>query len=91
VATNYTTGLEARFMGEVAHAVAGMETEKINRILDNLVAMYEKNYKQAPKGLPYQDCYDVKKIVPTREYLAVYDEAVKIMQGLGVHYRNWKK
>lgn len=89
VATNYTTGMEARMMAEVARAVAGMETEKVNEILDKLVALYEKNYKSAPKGKPFEECYDVIKLVPTQEYLDVYDEAVKILTDLGLDY--WSK
>ncbi|KFD41413.1 methyltransferase [Peptococcaceae bacterium SCADC1_2_3] len=89
VATNYTTGLEARMMAEAAYAVAGMETARVNEILDKLVAIYEKDYKNPPKGKPFQECYDVVKLVPTQEYLDVYDEAVKIMTGLGLTY--WTK
>lgn len=89
VATNYTTGLEARMMAEAARAVAGMETTKVNEILDKLVAVYEKDYKNAPKGKPFEECYDVLKLVPTQEYLDVYDEAVKILTGLGLTY--WTK
>jgi len=89
VATNYTTGLEARMMAEAAYAVAGMETAKVNEILDKLVSIYEKDYKNAPKGKPFEECYDVVKLVPTQEYLDVYDEAVKILTGLGLTY--WTK
>lgn len=89
VATNYTTGLEARMMAEAARAAAGMETAKVNEILDNLVAIYEKDYKTAPKGKPFEECYDMVKLVPTQEYLDVYDEAVKILTGLGLTY--WTK
>ncbi|SDF58513.1 hypothetical protein SPACI_001380 [Sporomusa acidovorans DSM 3132] len=89
VATNYTTGLEARMMAEAAWAVAGMETTKVNEVLDKLIATYEKNYKTAPKGKPFEECYDVVKLVPTQEYLDVYDEAVKILTSLGLDY--WTK
>jgi methylamine--corrinoid protein Co-methyltransferase len=89
VATNYTTGLEARMMAEAARAAAGMETAKVNEILDNLVAIYEKDYKTAPKGKPFEECYDMVKLVPAQEYLDVYDEAVKILTGLGLTY--WTK
>jgi len=89
VATNYTTGLEARMMAEAAYAVAGMETTKVNEILDKLVAIYEKDYKNPPKGKPFEECYDVVNLVPTQEYLDVYDEAVKILTGLGLTY--WTK
>lgn len=89
VATNYTTGLEARMMAEAARAVAGMETEKVNEILDKLVALYEKDYKTAPKGKPFEECYDVLKLVPTQEYLDIYDQAVKLLTDLGLTY--WTK
>ena len=89
VATNYTTGMEARMMAEVAHAVAGMEIEKVNEILDKLIAMYEKNYKTAPKGKSFEECYDIVKLEPTQEYRDVYAEAVKILTKLGLDY--WTK
>lgn len=89
VATNYTTGMEARFMGECAHAVAGLPSEQINELLNKLIGMYEKNYKTAPKGKPYQECYDTIKLEPTQEYIDVYHEAVKIMTDLGLDY--WTK
>jgi methylamine--corrinoid protein Co-methyltransferase len=87
VATDYTTPMEARFMAEAARAVAGMDTDKVNHILDKLVESYEKNYKTAPKGKTFQECYDVVKLVPTREYLEVYHEAVRFMKSLGL--TNW--
>lgn len=89
VATNYTTGLEARMMAEAAHAVAGMPTEAVNILLDKLIALYEKDYKTAPKGKPFEECYDTVRLVPTQEYLDVYDQAVEILTGLGLEY--WKK
>ena len=88
VRTNYHTGMEARMMAEAAHAAAGMETAKVNGILDKLVASYEQNYKTAPLGKPFQECYDVVRIQPTQEYLDVYDEAVKQLTALGLDY--WK-
>jgi methylamine--corrinoid protein Co-methyltransferase len=89
VITNKTTGMEARFMGESSHAVAGMPIPQVNEILDNLVASYEGDYKTAPEGKPYEECYDTVKVVPSDEYLEVYDEAVQAMKDLGVCYKNW--
>ena len=86
VATNYTTAMEARFMGEVAYAVAGMETEKVNRLLDELVGMYETQYKTAPKGKTFNQCYDLLKLEPTDEYMQVYREAWGILNKLGLKY-----
>ncbi|MBS4026539.1 MAG: monomethylamine:corrinoid methyltransferase, partial [Clostridia bacterium] len=84
VATNYTTAMEARFMAEVARAAAGMELDKINTMLDKLVGMYEKDYKNAPKGKTFVECYDIVKLTPTDEYLQVYQEAAQILRELGL-------
>jgi methylamine--corrinoid protein Co-methyltransferase len=89
VKVDKTTGLEARFMGEVSHAVAGMPLDQINEILDALVAKYEGDFLTADEGKTYAECYDTEKVVPTEEYLAVYDEAVAIMKELGVCYKLW--
>lgn len=89
VKTNYHTGMEARMMAEAARAVAGMETSKVNPILDKLVASYENDYKDAPLGKPFEECYDTVRILPTQEYLDVYAEAVKILTNLGLDY--WSK
>jgi Monomethylamine methyltransferase MtmB. len=88
VVTDLFTAMEARFMGEAAHAVAGMDLHEVNILLDKLVSMYEKDYKTAPAGKTFQECYDVKKLVPSEEYIQVYDEAVKIMTDLGLTYWN---
>ena len=55
VVTDKTTGMEARMMGEVARATAGVEISEINKILDKLVALYEKNYASAPAGKTFQE------------------------------------
>ncbi len=88
VATDLFTAMEARFMGEVAYAVAGMDLHDVNILLDKLVSLYEKDYKTAPVGKTFQECYDTKALVPTEEYVKIYDEAVKIMTDLGLTYWN---
>lgn len=89
VATNYTTGVEARMMAEAAHAAAGMETSRVNGILNKLVSLYEKDYKTAPKGKPFEECYDIVNLVPSQEYMEIYDQAVQILTDLGLDY--WEK
>ena len=78
-------------MGEAAYAVAGKDIGEINILLDKLVAMYEDHYKDAPRGKKFQECYDVKTLTPTDEYIKVYEEAVKILTDLGLTYWTDKK
>jgi len=84
VVTDKTTGMEARMMGEVARATAGVEISEVNKILDKLVALYEKNFASAPAGKTFQECYDVKTATPTGEYIQVYDGARKKLEELGL-------
>ncbi|MDW5555143.1 monomethylamine:corrinoid methyltransferase, partial [Methanosarcina sp.] len=49
-----------------------------------LVALYEKNYASAPAGKTFQECYDVKTVTPTDEYMQVYDGARKKLEELGL-------
>jgi methylamine--corrinoid protein Co-methyltransferase len=84
VTQDYTTGMEARIMGEASIAVAGMKIPEVNMILDRLVASYEKNYAKAPEGKSFRECYDVNKVLPTKEYIEIYGKAVSSLQAFGV-------
>jgi methylamine--corrinoid protein Co-methyltransferase len=87
VARDYTTAMEARFMAYAARAVAGVETEKVNVMLDKLVSLYEDKFRGAPKGKTFQECYDVSKLMPTDEHFEVLDQAIKTMEGIGFEFR----
>ena len=84
VVQDKTTGMEARIMGNAAAATAGMKVEEVNEILAKLVPTYEAHYTDAPAGKTFQECYDVKTVRPTKEYLEVYDKAVKTLQDFGL-------
>lgn len=86
VTTNCNTPMEARFMAQAARATAGEDLVKINKILDELIALYEKDYKTAPQGKIFDDCYDLTTLMPTDEYVKVYDEAVAIIEKLGLDF-----
>jgi methylamine---corrinoid protein Co-methyltransferase len=87
VVIDKTTGMEARVMGEAAMATAGMKISKVNEILENLISSYEKNYNKAPAGKRFQECYEVKTVKPTEEYLKVYDSAKTTLRNLGLNMK----
>lgn len=84
VAENYTTGIEARVMGEVAMATCKMDVAKANEVINAVLATHEKNYKTAPKGKKFEECYDPVKILPTDEHLKVYENAMKKLEECGL-------
>lgn len=87
VVQDKTTGMEARVMGEAARSAAGMNVAELNKMLLPIVADYEKLYTNAPAGKTFQECYDVKSIKPTAEYLEVYDKAVKRLNQYGFEFK----
>ncbi|SDG08921.1 monomethylamine:corrinoid methyltransferase [Methanolobus vulcani] len=86
VVQDKTTGMEARMMGEVARATAGMNIEDVNKVLDLLVSSYEGNYANAPAGKTFQECYDVATVTPTDEYMKVYDDARRKLEEFGLSF-----
>lgn len=84
VVKDKTTGLEARMLGEAATAAAGVEVSEINNIINNIVSIYEKDFAHPPAGKRFQDCYDMKEVVPTTEYLRVYEKATNTLRKCGL-------
>ena len=88
VVQDKTTGMEARIMGVASEATCGMKISDVNEILNKLVPSYECNYTNAPAGKTFQECYDVKTVKPTKEYLEVYDKAVAQLKDFGLDIKH---
>jgi len=89
---DYTTPIEARMMAYAARAVAGLDVEKVNYLLDKLVTHYEgtgekRNFNFAPLGKTFQECYDVVTLEPTDEHLQVLGQAMKTMEKIGFEFK----
>ena len=50
VLEDYTTGMEARILGEVCMAAAGMDVGEANDLIHRLVRRYERKFLSAPVG-----------------------------------------
>ena len=88
VVQDKTTGMEARIMGNAALATCGMKISDVNDVLNKLIPMYEAHYTDAPAGKTFQECYDVKTVKPTQEYLEVYDKAVATLRDIGLDIKH---
>jgi len=84
VLEDYTTGMEARMLGEVATLAAGMSVDEVNRMVHKIVRGYERRYLTAPQGRTFQECYNVKTVLPTKEHLKIYDSACDTLRLLGL-------
>ena len=85
---NRATPLEARLGVEVGHAVArqGMTREQANEVALKLLAQYEDQAADAPKGSEYQECYDVARAVPTQEHYDMYRKIKDELAQMGIEF-----
>ncbi len=76
------TGLEARFMGEVAHATvnARIKREDANEIVKYYINKYASKLSNPDPGKSYYELYDAEKVVPKKEWLELYEQAKKEME-----------
>ncbi len=83
---NNVSPLMARLFAEVAHAAAGMTRAQAASIVEVLYEKYKDkiSLEEAPKGLPFEQLYDVDTLKPTPEHQAVYDEVKNELIRLGV-------
>jgi len=79
------SGLEARLMGEVGHACAGMSREQAGHIVGQLVASYADRLGSTEvKGKRFDQVYDLHSLQPTAEWLGMYDEVKQELAGMGM-------
>jgi methylamine--corrinoid protein Co-methyltransferase len=86
--TDYFTGFDARFMGEVAHASVSMKMNDANEMIKELLSKYEDRIENPPLGKRFQECYDVKTVTPSKEYLDLYTRVKKELEDMGLEFRH---
>lgn len=87
VEVDHFTPMEPRWASEVAHGVVGMSRSQGNEIVKKLLAKYEENIPNAPKGKTYEQCWDMKTKQPIREYRQFYQKIKAELAELGVRFK----
>jgi methylamine--corrinoid protein Co-methyltransferase len=84
-----SSGMEARIGAETAYLIAGqgISRKKANEIVSKILGEYESSIPQAPQGKRFDECYDLKTVRPTQEYLDVYDRVKEQLTKFGLEYR----
>jgi methylamine--corrinoid protein Co-methyltransferase len=84
----HCSGLEARWMAEVALAVhqRKMTLEEANAWVLRLIEKYENVFSQegGNPGKPFDQVYDLKTMRPTAEWQALYDQVKTELKGEGL-------
>jgi len=78
-------GLFGRWVCEVADAVAGINLSNAYDLLNILVSKIDTT--QAPSGKKFQECYDLKTLSPSKEYLDLYNKVKREIEDLGIAFK----
>ncbi len=77
--TAHVSGLEARFMAEVAQAATHLTRKEADPIVKKLVAKFETSQKEMRIGKPFNEVYDVETVQPLPEWQKLYEEVCQEM------------
>ena len=83
-----SSGMEARIGAETGHLIArrGITRESANEIVMKILGKYESKIPDAPQGKRFDECYDLKTVRPTQEYLDVYERCKEGLAKIGLEY-----
>lgn len=81
----HCSGLEARFMAQVAHAARGLTRSEADRMVRSLAARYRDSLSDPPIGLPFERVYDIDSVRPFPHWQAMYARACTEMRELGLN------
>jgi methylamine--corrinoid protein Co-methyltransferase len=86
---SHCSGMEPRIHAEVGHVAArsGITRKDASRIVASLLDLYEKEIKNAPKGKSFRECYDIRTVKPTDEYVRLWEKAKKRLEDLGLDFK----
>lgn len=82
------TGLEARWMGEVGHAVAelGLNLREANAIINQLLDLYEPVFQldTGNPGVRFDQAYDLNTLQPLPAWQEMYDKVKITVRDMGL-------
>jgi methylamine--corrinoid protein Co-methyltransferase len=81
---NHTSGLECKFGAEVAKASAGIKRSDANEIVKQIIPKFEGKLMHAPKGKTFTECFDLRTLKPTEEWLTIYEKVWNDLIDLGI-------
>jgi hypothetical protein len=83
-----TTPMEARMACETGLAAVNSKLKRsdVNEIVKKVLPKYENRLDKAPLGKTFPECYDVKTVTPTKEYVELYRRIRKEFEDLGLTY-----
>ncbi len=81
---DYCSGLEAQFAHEICRGLGGMKRYDANVLVKELLKRYESKIQEAPLGRKFQQCYDIKTVVPRKDYVDLHVKVRKSLVDIGL-------
>jgi methylamine--corrinoid protein Co-methyltransferase len=72
--TDHTSGIEARFQAQIAHASLGLSRSQANEYVLECLRHYEHTLANPNLGKAFPELYNTDTLEPGREWLDVYNE-----------------
>jgi methylamine--corrinoid protein Co-methyltransferase len=89
---DHTSGLEARFQAEVAHAALGLKRVEANEIVLTCLGHYEQTLAAPNLGKPFPQLYNIDTLEPGEEWLEIYHQVRDELKTLGLDLDSgWRK
>jgi methylamine--corrinoid protein Co-methyltransferase len=89
---DHTSGLEARFQAEVAHAALGLKRAEANEIVLACLSRYEHTLANPNLGKPFPELYDTDTLEPGEEWLGIYHQVRDELKTFGLDLDSgWRK
>ena len=79
-----TTGLEARFQAQVAHATLGLTRAEVNELVLECLAKYEDRLGDPNPGKSFPELYNTDTLEPGEEWLAAYHKVGEALTEMGL-------
>ena len=82
----HASGLDARFMAEVAHSVLKSEITwaDASNVVRELLVLYNDVFDRQANGYSFDKAYDIHLLKPKNEIIKKYEKAKKILNELGL-------
>ena len=74
-------------LGEVSRAVTGMSRKIANEITQRCLEQYEPTLGHPPRGKRMQELYDMARMQPGEEWLAMFESVKSQLKAWGVPFR----
>jgi methylamine--corrinoid protein Co-methyltransferase len=85
ITSGHCSGLESRFMAEVAHASAGISRKDADVLVSMLIDNYKDVLDKRPIGKDFRDIYDLVTIQPKPDWMEIYENVKKELRVMGLN------